>query len=209
MKRKPSEIAAIAGLALAALCCVCILLAWTALDALGWVVSAPFRLFQGRQPAERTLRRVLTERESAAFTFGENCDYTYAQGSALRSSPEPGLENGFASDLSRGDVIRLVSESMAGEVFTVKDGSIQLLSGTPVRSSLLAGDEVSIGFDEQSSTDVSTTSRSLDGVVEGNRFTGTFHFSENISEVVNGQGYEEATRLDAGLTCPLLWIETE
>jgi hypothetical protein len=207
VKRKPAEIAAVALLALAGGCCLCVLLAWAALDALGWVASAPFRLFQRREPAELTLRRALEEELDAAFSLGEECTILEAGGSTVRSAPDSG--DSFSTDLPREEVFRVVIDAIRGKVFRVRSGSLTFDDGTPVRASLLPGDRVSIAFSEEDVTDISVVAQALEGVVTGNTFTGRFHYSEDLSSVVAGQGVEEATSLDASLTCPLQWTETE
>jgi hypothetical protein len=208
MKRKPADGLAIGLVAIAALCCVCIVLAWTALDAVGWVVSAPFRFFQRREPAERTLRGILEDGGEAAFALGEDCEFTYAQGTAIRAGGS-GEGDEFSTELSRPEVIAAVAAALQEELFQVRDGGVALGSGAPVRTSFLTGEAVSLGFDEESASDISVVSRSLEAVAEGNTLTGAYHASESISTVVDGQGIEESITLDADFTCPIRWIASE
>ena len=199
MKRKPSEWAAI----------VALVLAWTAFDAFGWAVTSPLRWFLSREPAELTLRRVLEEEQEAIFTLGEGCAFTYAQGTAIGSNIDPTTGNGLARELAREEVIAALGASLQETVFTARDGELALGSSTPVRSALLPGDEVSIGFDVQEATETTITTRSLDGSVSGNTFTGTLHATESTSAVVGGEGREESISLNAEVTCPLHWLSSE
>jgi hypothetical protein len=209
MKRKPSEWAAIAALILAVSCCACIFMAWIAFDALGWVVTSPLRWFQGRQPAELTLRRVLEEEQEAIFTIGEDCAYTFAQGTRISSGHDPDSAEEFARELTRDEVVAALSSYLGDTVFTARGGELMLSSGTPVRSAILAGDQVSIGFDEQQTTESAIITHSLDGSVSGNIFTGTLHATESTSAVTGGQGQEESISLNAEITCPLRWLSNE
>jgi hypothetical protein len=209
MKRTPSEWAAIAALALAVICCCGTILAWTAVDALGWAVTAPLRWFQGRGPEELTLRRVLEREQEAIFTLGEGCAFTFVQGTVIGSQLDPATENGFARDLSRDEVVAALRASLQEIVFIARDGELALNSGTPIRSSLLPDDQVSIGFDEQQATETTLRTRSLDGSVSGNTFTGTFHVSESTSTVIGGEGREESISLNGEMTCPLRWLSSE
>jgi hypothetical protein len=206
-KRKPAEIAAIALVAFACVCCACVLLAWTALDALGWVVTAPFRLFQGREPAELTLRRAIEEDLDVAFSLSEECTIYEAGGSTVRSSPDSG--DSFSADVPLEEVARVVIDATRGKVFRLRSGNITFDDGIPVRTSLLPGGQVSIAFSKEETTDISIVAQALEGVVAGNTFTGNYHYSEDISSVVAGQGVEEATNMDASLTCPVQWIEAQ
>jgi hypothetical protein len=209
MKRKPSEWAAIAALVLGVACCGCIVLAWTAADAFGWAVTAPLRWFQRQEPGELTLRRVLEEEQEATFTLDAGCAFTYAQGSAIDSNAEPASGDGFARELTREEVVAALSAALQETIFIAREGDLSLGSGIPVRSAVLPGDQVSIGFDEQETTETTIITRSLDGSVTGNTFTGTVNVSESTSAVIGGEGREESISLNGELTCPLRWLSTE
>lgn len=209
MKIKPSEWAAVAALVLGAGCCGCIVLAWTAADALGWAVTAPLRWFQDREAEELTLRRVLEEERERSFTLATGCAFTYAQGTAIGSNEDPANGEGFARELTREEAVAALSAALQETVFIARDGELALGSGTLVRSDLLPGDQVSIGFDEQETIGSSIRTRSLDGSVTGNTFTGTIHVSESTSTVIGGEGREESVSLNGEVTCPLRWLSNE
>jgi hypothetical protein len=208
MNRKPSEWAAIAALVLGAACCGCILLAWTAADALGWAVTAPLRWFQGREPGELTLRAVLEEEQEGTFMLDAGCAFTSVQGTSIGSSDDP-TTDGFARELTREEVVAALGAALQETVFIARDGELALGSGTSVRTALLPDDRVSIGFDEQETTETTIETRSLDGSVTGNIFTGTLHLSESSSAVIGGEGQEESISLNGELTCPLRWLSNE
>jgi hypothetical protein len=189
-------------------CCVCsssgVILGF---NAVGGLWGAVTRLFhRGEGGANDTLYSALRDRSEAAFRLGERCEYSSTQGNVVSSGLETGGGSGFAEELSRDEVIEMVNGALQEELYWVQDGSVRLESGIPVNTSLLGEDRVSMSFGQQIGTGEGTTNRSLDGVVEGDRFQGSYHVDQNISTVENGQGVEKAVTAAAEVSCPIQWV---
>jgi hypothetical protein len=189
-------------------CCVCSSMGvMLGFDAVGGVLGAVTRLSRrGEGGANVTLYRALRDGSEATFRLGEGCEVTFAQGNVVSSGLETGGGSGFAVEMSRDEVVEMVNGALREELFRVQDGSISLESGIPVSTSILGEGRVSISFGQQIGTGAGTTNRSLDGVVEGDRFQGSYHLDQNISTVENGQGVERAVTAAANLNCPVQWV---
>jgi hypothetical protein len=176
-------------------------------DTAGELWGAVTRLFRrGEGGSGITLYSALRSGNEAAFRLGEGCDYTFTQGNVISSDLETGGGSGFTTEMSREQVIEAVDGSLREELFWVQDGTVHLESGIPVNTALLDENRVSVSFGQQIGTGEGTTNRSLDGVVEGNLFQGSYHMDQNISTVENGQGVERAVTVAADLRCPVQWI---
>jgi hypothetical protein len=168
------------------------------------------RLFRrGEGGADVTLYRALRNGSDAAFRLGEGCEVTFAQGNVVSSGLETSGGSGFAEELSRDEVVEMVNGALQEDLFRVQAGSVSLESGIPVSTSFLGEDRVSISFAQQIGTGEGTTNRSLDGVVEGNRFQGSYHLDQNLSTVENGEGVEKAVTAAVELSCPVQWVGSQ
>lgn len=153
-----------------------------------------------------TLAWALQNRVDGALKIGPDCDYTYAQGSAVGSGLESG-ETGFARDLSSEEVTALVFNYLQDLRLEVRAGGLSLPSGGQASSTQLEDERVSINLSETVQSSAGPNTRSLDGVVTGSRFQGSFSYDGSHSSVLNGQGVEEALSAAADLSCPVIWIE--
>ena len=206
-KRNPLPVAGALAVLLVLVCCVCsATVALLAFDSVGNLWEAITRLFRRGDAAGITLYSALRNGSEAAFRLGEGCDYTFTQGNVVSSDLETGGGSGFAGEMTREQVIEVVNGSLQEELFWVQDGAVRLESGIPVSTSLLGDERVSMTFGEQIGTGEGTTNRSLEGVVEGNRFNGSYHLDQNISTVESGQGVESAVTAAADLSCPVQWV---
>jgi hypothetical protein len=149
------------------------------------------------------LHRYLEQGTSAAFRVGEPCTFSSVAGNTIQSTTDPGEQ--FARPLTRQEAIHIAQASLTQDVYQVEDRNITLNHGTPVRSQLVSNEGVYLAFDEQTHTESSVTSRSMNGVVIGNTLDGNLHLSDDTSSVESGQGIETSSSIDVTFNCPLLW----
>jgi hypothetical protein len=203
-KITPFEIAGVSCLVMLGIACVCAALALSYVRDIGDFLAAPLRALRGRA-SEMTLHQALASGSRAAFRLGRACDFTYTRGDMVSSNPEINQGDGYATELSRQEVIEAVQAALQADTYQVQGGNVTLASGTPVQTALPGGNLVSLRFDEQSYTDADAITRSLEATVEGNRLQGTYHLYQTTTAVEGGQGYESALTLQAGFTCPVEW----
>lgn len=206
MPRRLRTVLLLVCLAVSAACCVCgglVLLAGEGvLESARAFVTAPLRWFQ---PEETTpdLYQILDEGGVARFRLGLPCEFQSVTGNVLQVPAGPGGQ--FSRPLTRQEAIDSAQASFGRDLYLVENRSITLNNGTPVRYQLTPGEGVFLAFDEQTHTDVSVASRSLNGVVQGNLMDGSLHLSEDRSSVEDGQGAEASSAVDVTFTCSLLW----
>lgn len=198
------------AVALGAACLVVLLLgcvcsataALLAFDTVGGAWDWAARLFR-RRPEQVTLYWVLRNDAQESFTFGPDCAFEAARGTRIDSGLEAG--DGFAADLGREEVIQAAAAALQGDRFQVREGSVSLDTGTPVSTSILEEERVSLSYSETVHSGEAVSTHSLSGVVIENRFQGSFSLDVTRSEVVNGQGIEQSLTAAAELSCPIVW----
>lgn len=186
--------------------CICGAIGLSVAGGIGELIADPLGWLREEEADGPSLAEVLDSGESAAFVLREPCSFYSADGSVVKSDPNLGGGSGFAQQLGRTDVVASVLEAMRQDTYLVEDGEIRLETGTQVEASQPSEGRVSLGFYEEEVTDIGTVTRSLQGVVEADRFRGKYYFYRSQSVVNQGQGYEEETTITADFTCRLEWV---
>ena len=198
----PWQIVGVSCALVLAVVCLCSVVTFGIMGDIGHFITEPFRRIFQSPPAEFTLAYALQENQAGRFHLGPSCEIYSPRGESFDSTSEP-----FQREIPPDQAEQIARAALQTDTYSVSSGRVALLNGVPAEVRV-TGNQVNLGFDETGSSGTGNWTRSVYGVVEDNLFNGSFYMSDNRSEVINGQGVERSTTVQADFSCPVNWTET-